>query len=70
VQGVAAQGERAGQRNVRVGRGTRDEPNVLGVLCADLDGFSLHPAVRVAAASLRGPLLAAFATAGAGNRAG
>lgn len=49
VQGVALSGERAGQHDVRVGRGTRDEPNVLGPLCADLDGFSLHAAVRVAA---------------------
>jgi len=31
----------------------RDEPNVLGVLCADLDGFSLHAAVRVAAGNRR-----------------
>jgi hypothetical protein len=49
VQGVALSGERAGQRDVRVGRGTRDEPFVKGPLCADLDGFSLHAAVRVAA---------------------
>ena len=49
VQGVALSGERAGQRDVRVGRGTRDEPFVKGPLCADLDGFSLHGAVRVAA---------------------
>jgi hypothetical protein len=53
VQGVAAQGERAGQRDVRVGRGTRDEPFVKGVLCAELDGFSLHAAVRVAAGNRR-----------------
>ena len=46
---VALSGERAGQRDVRVGRGTRDEPFVKGPLCADLDGFSLHGAVRVAA---------------------
>ncbi|MGK0433458.1 MAG: hypothetical protein ACJA0V_002606, partial [Planctomycetota bacterium] len=49
VQGVALSGERAGQRDVRVGRGTRDEPFVKGPLCADFDGFSLHGAVRVAA---------------------
>ncbi|MCP4243620.1 MAG: hypothetical protein GY772_23960 [bacterium] len=49
VQGVALSGERAGERDVRVGRGTRDEPFVKGPLCADLDGFSLHAAVRVAA---------------------
>jgi len=42
-------GERAGQRDIRVGRGTRDEPNVLGPLRAELDGFSLHAAVQVAA---------------------
>ena len=53
VQGVAVQGERAGQRDVRVGRGARDEPFVKGVLCADLDGFSLHAAVRVAAGNRR-----------------
>ncbi|MFP6655508.1 MAG: hypothetical protein VCB25_07755 [Myxococcota bacterium] len=41
VQGVALSGERAGQRDVRVGRGTRDEPFVKGPLCADLDGFRL-----------------------------
>ncbi|MFT4843753.1 MAG: hypothetical protein ACI90M_004235, partial [Candidatus Azotimanducaceae bacterium] len=44
----ALSGERAGQRDVRVGRGTRDEPFVKGPLCADFDGFSLHGAVRVA----------------------
>ncbi|MGK0521683.1 MAG: hypothetical protein ACJAUC_004401, partial [Planctomycetota bacterium] len=49
VQGVALSGERAGQRDVRVGRGTRDEPFVVAPLCADFDGFSLHGAVRVAA---------------------
>ena len=49
VQGVALSGERAGQRDVRVGRGTRDESNVKGPLCANFDGFSLHAAVRVAA---------------------
>ena len=49
VQGVALSGDRAGQRDVRVGRGTRDEPFVVTPLCADLDGFSLHGAVRVAA---------------------
>jgi hypothetical protein len=49
VQGVALSGERAGQRDVRVGGGTRNEPFVKGLLCADFDGFSLHGAVRVAA---------------------
>ncbi|MFT4840511.1 MAG: hypothetical protein ACJAQZ_004289 [Planctomycetota bacterium] len=48
VQGVAVAGKRRGQRDVRTGKGTRNEPNVLGVLCADLEGFSLHAAVRVA----------------------
>ena len=41
VQGVAVAGKRSGQRDVRIGKGTRNEPNVLGVLCADLEGFSL-----------------------------
>jgi len=53
VQGVAASGERKGQRDVRVGQGTRDEPFVKGPLCADFDGFSLHAAVRVAAGRRR-----------------
>jgi len=47
VQGRAALGERAGERDQRVGRGTRNEPFVKGSLCADVDGFSLHAAVRV-----------------------
>ena len=49
VQGVALSGERAGQRDIRVGGGARREPWVKGPLCADLDGFSLHAGVRVAA---------------------
>jgi len=49
VQGLAALGERAGTRDVRVGRGTRNEPFVKGPLCAELEGFSLHAGVRVAA---------------------
>ena len=53
VQGVAAMGERAGQRDVRVGRGRRSEPYVKGPLCADFDGFSLHAQVRVAAGKRR-----------------
>lgn len=53
VQGVAASGERRGQRDVRVGQGTREEPFVKGPLCADFDGFSLHAAVRVAAGDRR-----------------
>ncbi|MCP4037316.1 MAG: hypothetical protein GY733_10295 [bacterium] len=47
VQGRAALGEHAGQRDVRAGRGTRDEPFVKGPLCADIDGFSLHAGVVV-----------------------
>jgi len=47
VQGRAALGERSGQRDVRAGRGTRDEPFVKGPLCADVDGFSLHAGVAV-----------------------
>lgn len=47
VQGRAALGERAGERDQRVGCGTRNEPFVKGPLCADIDGFSLHAGVRV-----------------------
>ena len=46
VQGRTALGERAGAMDARVGRGTRREPLVKGPLCADVDGFSLHAAVR------------------------
>ncbi|MGK0302973.1 MAG: hypothetical protein ACI89X_003860 [Planctomycetota bacterium] len=53
VQGVAVTAKRRGQRDVRIGKGTRNEPNVLGALCADLEGFSLHAAVRVAAGNRR-----------------
>ena len=53
VQGVAVVGKRRGQRDVRIGKGTRNEPFVKGVLCADLEGFSLHAAVRVAAGNRR-----------------
>jgi hypothetical protein len=49
VQGRTALGERAGAMDVRVGRGMRSEPFVKGPLCADVDGFSLHAAVRVEA---------------------
>jgi hypothetical protein len=49
VQGVALSGERAGQRDVRVGGGTRNEPFVKRPLCANFEGFSLHGAVRVSA---------------------
>ncbi|MGK0354139.1 MAG: hypothetical protein ACJAYX_004839 [Planctomycetota bacterium] len=51
---VAVAGKRRGQRVVRIGKGTRNEPNVLGVLCADLEGFSLHAAVRVAVRAAAG----------------
>ncbi len=42
VEGRAALGERAGQRDGRFGRDGRWEPLVKGPLCASLDGFSLH----------------------------
>ena len=47
VQGRTALGERAGALDARVGSSTRSEPFVKGPLCADMDGFSLHAAVRV-----------------------
>ena len=40
MQGVAVSGKRRGQRDLRIGKGTRNEPFVKSVLCADLDGFS------------------------------
>jgi hypothetical protein len=49
VEGRAALGERAGQRDGRVGRDGRWEPLVKGPLCAALDGFSLHAGAWVAA---------------------
>jgi hypothetical protein len=49
VTGRAALGERAGEGDARVGRGTRSEPFVKAPLCADCDGFSLHAGVRVPA---------------------
>jgi hypothetical protein len=49
VQGRAALGERAGDHDLRVGRGSRSEPFVKRPLCADVDGFSLHAGVWVAA---------------------
>jgi hypothetical protein len=49
VQGRAALGERAGEWDQRVSRGTQNEPFVKGPLCAEVDGFSLHAAVRVEA---------------------
>ncbi|MBZ0154208.1 MAG: transposase, partial [Planctomycetes bacterium] len=47
VQGRTALGERAGERDQRPGRGTRNEPFAKGPLRAELDGYSLHAAVRV-----------------------
>lgn len=46
VEGRAALGERAGQRDGRIGRDGRWEPLVKGPLCAALDGFSLHAGAR------------------------
>ena len=53
VTGRAALGERAGEGDARVGRGSRAEPFVKAPLCADCDGFSLHAGVRVAAGDRR-----------------
>jgi len=47
VQGRTATGRRRGRFDPRLGRGTEDEPFLKGRLCADLDGFSLHAAVRI-----------------------
>ena len=47
VQGRAALGGRAGERDARPGRGSRDEPYVKAPLCAEVDGFSLHAGVVV-----------------------
>jgi len=49
VEGRAALGERAGQRDGRVGRDGRWSPLVKGPLCAELDGFSLHAGAWVSA---------------------
>jgi hypothetical protein len=49
VEGRAALGERAGQRDGRVGRDGRWEPVVKGPLCAAVDGFSLHAGAWVSA---------------------
>jgi hypothetical protein len=49
VEGRAALGECAGQRDGRVGRDGRWEPLVKGPLCAEVDGFSLHAGAWVAA---------------------
>lgn len=51
VQGSTALGERAGERDCRPGRGTR--PFAKGPLCAELDGYALHAAVRVVRGSRR-----------------
>ena len=49
VEGRAALGGRAGQRDGRVGRDGRWEPLVKGPLCAEVDGFSLHAGAWVSA---------------------
>ena len=53
VVGRAVLGEDAGSADMRVDRGTRNEPFVRGPLCADCDGFSLHAGVRVPAGDRR-----------------
>jgi hypothetical protein len=47
VQGRTALGPDAGRRDPRPGQGSQALPFTKGPLCADLDGFSLHAAVRV-----------------------
>jgi Putative transposase len=49
VEGRAAFGARAGQRDGRVGREGRWEPLVKGPLCVEVDGFSLHAGAWVSA---------------------
>jgi Putative transposase len=49
LPGLAALGERAGQRDGRIGRDGRWEPLVKGPLCAEMDGFSLHAGAWVSA---------------------
>jgi hypothetical protein len=49
VEGRAALGERAGQRDGRIGRDGRWAPLVKGPLCAEVDGFSLHAGAWVSA---------------------
>jgi hypothetical protein len=49
VEGRAALGMRAGQRDGRIGRDGRWEPRVKGPLCAEMDGFSLHAGAWVSA---------------------
>jgi Putative transposase len=47
IQGRTAHGPKAGAQDVRPGRGSRQEPFVPRPLTAELDGFSLHAAVRI-----------------------
>jgi hypothetical protein len=48
IQGLVAQGPDAGARLVRVGRlGASGVSSVPSPLCAEVDGFSLHAAVRI-----------------------
>jgi hypothetical protein len=47
VQGRTATGRCRGRLDPRLGRGTDDQPFLKGRLCCDLDGFSLHAAVRI-----------------------
>jgi hypothetical protein len=47
IQGRTAHGPKAGAHDVRPGRGSRQEPVVQRPLAAELDGFSLHAAVRI-----------------------
>ena len=49
IQGRTALGERQGAHDQRPGRGSRQDPFQRGPLCSDLDGFSLHAAVRIPA---------------------
>jgi hypothetical protein len=49
VEGRAALGARAGQRDGRIGRDGRWEPQVKGPLCAAMDAFSLHAGAWVSA---------------------
>ncbi|MEQ1633469.1 MAG: transposase, partial [Planctomycetota bacterium] len=49
IQGRTALGERSGRHDLRPGRGSRQDPFQRGPLCSDLDGFSLHAAVRIPA---------------------
>jgi len=52
IQGKTALGPDAGRSDPRVGQGTQASSDFTrGKLCADLDGFSLHAAVRVAGCS-------------------